>query len=422
MATSNIIQLATYPQNTRVTPSSASSYNALSMSFTKRSSTSDLIIQTTIPVRGGSNGNYSYVEIDGVKKRTGITKTYYSGEHMIIINQCWTGLSSGVKDIKFGWMTNNGNADTHWSVLHPNSTDDSRNRQTGSNWLVWEVDGVQAVESTSTYGTTQDNPAPSASAILEVNPSASTGMYWIQNSLMGTPAQVYCDMSYDGGGWMLLAYGYVNSTGDDSANKNIPNLNHNGTQYSYSPTSRASSNGLVSPNGGQQTAVKLTQKSRYIMFAAGSNPSSGGINSYDYVYRMEIPGPTQVTFQNHSFYINSNLTIASVTVNGLKGDVGTWTRWTFVESLGASWSDSFPSGYGFVSNYNVRGWNGDGGPFFPSIHSGEGYTGGYRPSSNGYVSLPDVGNSAGGSTSYTYRGWYGPTTVNRTGQTSIWVK
>ena len=417
MATSNIVQLATYPQNTRLTSSSSSSYTAITMSFTKRSDTSDLIIQTTIPVRGGSNGNYSYVEIDTVKRRTGITKTYYGGEHMIVINQCWSGLSSGAKTIKFGWQTNNNASDQHWTVLHPNNTDDARNRQTGSNWLIWEVEGVQAVTSPSTYGTTEDNPASSASAILEVNPSASTGMYWIKNALMGTAAQVYCDMSYDGGGWMLLAYGYVNSTGDDSANKNIPNLNHNGTQYSYNPTARNSSNGLVSPNRGQQTAVKLTQKAKQIIFAAGANPSTGGVNSYDYVYRIDIPVPAnQVTFQNHSYYLISSLTVAQVNV------VGTWTRWTFAESLGATWSDSYPTGYGFVNNYNVRGWNSDGGPFFPSIHSGEGYTGGYRPSSNSYISAPDVGNSAGGSTSYTYRGWYGPTTTGRTGQTSIWVK
>jgi len=55
----------------------------------------------------------------------------------------------------------------------------------------------------STYGLFQFNPATSARAILAVNPAAPSGFYWIND---GTDTfQVYCDMTRNGGGWMLAA-------------------------------------------------------------------------------------------------------------------------------------------------------------------------------------------------------------------------
>ena len=44
----------------------------------------------------------------------------------------------------------------------------------------------------------------SALGILTVNPSAASGVYWL-NTSWGSPAQFYCDMSADGGGWVLMA-------------------------------------------------------------------------------------------------------------------------------------------------------------------------------------------------------------------------
>ena len=64
----------------------------------------------------------------------------------------------------------------------------------------------------------------------------------------------------------------------------------------------------------------------------------------------------------------------------------------------------------------MRGWNSNGGPFFPSVHPG------CEPRNNGtgWYSGPDVYN---GRREYTYRGWYRPQgSVNQTGQTSIWTR
>lgn len=265
-------------------------------------------------------------------------------------------------------------------------------------------------------GLSELSPALSAQAIKTANPSATTGFYWIQNDLMTEPVQVYCDMSYDGGGWMLLAYGYVNTAASDSSNRALPNLNCNDSTYLYTPTSRANNHGLVPPKGEQRTAVKLTRKSTQWLMCAGGNPATGGADSYTYIYRFNIPNPSETDFANHSHDNAAGFATSTVTVTGLKGDIGTWTRYTFTRSIGATWSDTYPTGYGLVDGSGVRGWNANGGPFFPSCQTGS------QPRNNGdgWTAGPDVFN---GHRTYTYRGWYrAQGSVNETGQTSIWTR
>jgi hypothetical protein len=56
-------------------------------------------------------------------------------------------------------------------------------------------------------GTSEATAAPSASAILIANPTAASGLYWIKPSGTSTAYRTFCDMQYDGGGWvMALAY------------------------------------------------------------------------------------------------------------------------------------------------------------------------------------------------------------------------
>ena len=280
------------------------------------------------------------------------------------------------------------------------------------NGNAWTAAGVTQ----SGDGSSENSPGTSAAAILASNPSSSTGFYWIKNAAMSVPVRVYCDMSYDGGGWMLLAYGFCYDTGTSSNNRNLPNLNCNDETFTYNATSRASTHGLVPPKGQQQTAVKLTQASTQWIMAAGGNPSTGGCDSYNYIYRFNIPSPSQTDFANHSHDNASGFATSTVTITGLKGDVGSWSRYCFTRSIGATWSDTYPTGYGCVSGSGVRGWNSNGGPFFPSVHPG------CEPRNNGtgWYSGPDVYN---GRREYTYRGWYRPQgSVNQTGQTSIWTR
>lgn len=273
-------------------------------------------------------------------------------------------------------------------------------------------------------GSTENRAAPSATYLRDVVGLTTSGVYWIKNTSMSQAVQVYCDLSYDGGGYMLLAYGYVANTGDNSLNKAIPNLNHDGTAWSYTPTSRASQNGLVLSPSSQKSALLLAKASTTMIMAAGGDPSSGGIDGYSYVYKFGIPSPSALTFNNHSYYYNGSMTNSgAITVTGLKGDIGTWTRYTITEAIGASWTDSYPAGYGCVESTGPKSGQWDYGPFFPSIHSGSRNVAPTNPTV--VSSSPDIGVNGytAGAQSYTYRGWYGAGIgVNQTGQTSIWVK
>jgi hypothetical protein len=275
-------------------------------------------------------------------------------------------------------------------------------------------------------GSSESTAAPSAAYIQTVTGTTTSGTYWIKNSSMSVAVQVYCDMSYDDGGYMLLAYGYVGSTGDSSANFNIPNLNHDSTQYSYTPTNRATNHGLVASPNSQKSALLIAKASTTFLMAAGANPSTGGINSYTYVYKFPIPNASALTFNNFGPGYNGSMTVSTVTVTGLKGETGTYTRYTSTQSLGATWGDSYPSGYGAIPNTTpipTGEWNS--GPFFPSIQAGSRSSG-----NNGNQNVvpinssPDIGVNGftTGSRSYTYRGWYSATGTDYTGQTSIWVK
>lgn len=57
--------------------------------------------------------------------------------------------------------------------------------------------------SSNNLGLVSGNPATSARAILTSNPTAPSGLYWINDGV--DTFQVYCDMTRNGGGWMLGA-------------------------------------------------------------------------------------------------------------------------------------------------------------------------------------------------------------------------
>ena len=67
--------------------------------------------------------------------------------------------------------------------------------------------------SVKTIGTTPDNPAAKSTDILAQNPSAATGWYWIAAG--NDVGRFWVDMSYSGGGWVLVLN---NRTGNGGLN------------------------------------------------------------------------------------------------------------------------------------------------------------------------------------------------------------
>ena len=266
---------------------------------------------------------------------------------------------------------------------------------------------------------TKENPAPNAQAILDAGDSKGSGMYWIQPPGETAPAQTYCDMSFAGGAWMLASYGYVYTSATNTAdkyNKGIPNMN-NPFGYAWLPTQRSTSNGLINlPHG----AVQMANYASYMIMAAGNNPATGGISQYAYVYRIYLGNnPYNITFANHNRYNGGQpgrMHVVGFVVEALKGESGTYGKYALGEALGVTWSDSYPTGYGFNDNTTPFG-SFSKGPFFPSVHSGSGQSSCSGCTPTNYQ--PDV---VGGSPDYTHHGWYTANGIGKTGQTSIWFK
>src|SRR4051812_32289183 len=66
---------------------------------------------------------------------------------------------------------------------------------------------AQAAGPTVHAGLTSDDAAPSCWAIKQSFPSSNDGIYWLATAGLVAPQPFYCDMTTDGGGWVLVGRG-----------------------------------------------------------------------------------------------------------------------------------------------------------------------------------------------------------------------
>ena len=73
-------------------------------------------------------------------------------------------------------------------------------------------------------GSRSEQAAPSCWAIKQANPSATNGVYWLQTPRLVAPQQFYCDMTTDGGGWVLVGRGRNNWLWSDAGQGSLAAL------------------------------------------------------------------------------------------------------------------------------------------------------------------------------------------------------
>ena len=71
----------------------------------------------------------------------------------------------------------------------------------------WSVMSDEASASAAGDGTTSTTAGASCWAIKQQFPQSPNGIYWLQTAQLGAPQQFRCDMTTEGGGWVLVGRG-----------------------------------------------------------------------------------------------------------------------------------------------------------------------------------------------------------------------
>lgn len=232
-------------------------------------------------------------------------------------------------------------------------------------------------------GTTEAKAAKSALAIKNITGTTSNGYYWIKPDDNTAALQVHCDMSTNGGGWMLMSYcgtGVTNGVHVADAQSGYP-FNIGSTSTTLNNTTQSAGTG---GNLGQAFIDALVQAGRSKAVAC---------------FRIEDSG---TTWKNWFFNANANARWYPVLGGRNANGPGTSYDATNTALAGNTWlrtcyptytADSGNNGVGTLSGTSVAGGN-DGWGLFP-------YNMSISLSDNwGYSISPTYNNSTQGYATY----------------------
>lgn len=167
-------------------------------------------------------------------------------------------------------------------------------------------------------GLTMQDFAESAKAIKAAYPNSQSGNYWL--NINGVIKQIYCDMTNDGGGWML----YSSFSSDNTFSTSYPALNGNRILFSSLGTYGYSTSGVGYYHDGVTDALGgYVRKSQYLAhFNSGSPVSYFYMNSYSGpsgVTQMRVKHGTGASWTGGSGNIDINGVSAYVDPQNLNG-------------------------------------------------------------------------------------------------------
>jgi hypothetical protein len=135
-----VLAIHTFNSGARQVTSASSNYTYFSFNITKVSGTSTLIIRGLMPVMSGDNsGAYIGIGIDGTMDFTGSAQDD-SGEQTGWYQQVRTGIGAGTRTITLQQIPIDGTSNRTFNIINPNNSEDVRNRQQETNFIIWEME------------------------------------------------------------------------------------------------------------------------------------------------------------------------------------------------------------------------------------------------------------------------------------------
>lgn len=190
-------------------------------------------------------------------------------------------------------------------MIRYNSTAGGTEVYDGANW---SLIGTGSAAGVSTLGLSAANAAPSALEIKKRYPNAPDGVYWIKPDGVGAatlPAaagsgnaiQIYCDMTTDGGGWMLIAYAgtIITNKTNTVGSSYLPLFNSYGTI-----SSAARSNRTAFSRMDFAKAITGANNQSQMMARRTGNPNKIFIWEVTILDNFDKVDPTNRTFPNNN--------------------------------------------------------------------------------------------------------------------------
>jgi hypothetical protein len=142
---SRVIKVHTYENAIRQVTSASSNYTYFTWTITKVSSTSILLFHGFMPGRGNDNsGDYISIGVDGTNLFSGIqnqdTHDTVGTSNHTVFNHVRTGVGSGNRTITVQAIPADGSANRSVNIVNPNSSDDGRNRQMATQFIIYEIE------------------------------------------------------------------------------------------------------------------------------------------------------------------------------------------------------------------------------------------------------------------------------------------